>query len=131
MTDDVLVLDACTAVDLILGHPATDWISERVRDRRLVVPGHFHAEALNAVGGMARGFKIAVADADRVVRALGRLPVEISDLTGLLHGAWQRRDQHALADALYVELAAQLDTVVVTTDRRLARATAYAVAPPG
>ena len=36
----------------------------------------------------------------------------------------------SLADALYVELAAQLDTVVITTDRRLARATPLAVAPP-
>lgn len=36
----------------------------------------------------------------------------------------------ALPDALYVELAARLGTVVVTTDQRLARATPLAVAPP-
>ena len=51
-------------------------------------------------------------------------------MDGLISGAWKRRDQVSLTDALYVELAAQLDTVVVTTDRRLARATPLAVAPP-
>jgi predicted nucleic acid-binding protein len=51
-------------------------------------------------------------------------------LDGLVLGAWARRGTIRLADALYVELAAQLDTVVITTDRRLARATPLAVAPP-
>jgi predicted nucleic acid-binding protein len=41
---------------------------------------------------------------------------------GLLGGAWRRRHHLSLADALYVELA-RLDTVVVTTDHRLSRAT--------
>jgi predicted nucleic acid-binding protein len=58
------------------------------------------------------------------------MPVDLVDLRELLVGTWARRDQHSLTDALYVELAAQLDTVVVTTDRRLARATPLAVAPP-
>jgi predicted nucleic acid-binding protein len=42
----------------------------------------------------------------------------------------RRRHHLSLADALYVELAARLDTVVVTTDHRLSRATPLAVAPP-
>jgi predicted nucleic acid-binding protein len=41
----------------------------------------------------------------------------------------RRRHHLSLADAVYVELA-RLDTVVVTTDHRLSRATPLAVAPP-
>jgi predicted nucleic acid-binding protein len=37
----------------------------------------------------------------------------------LLLGAWARRHRLRLADALYVELAAQLECPLVTTDRRL------------
>jgi len=68
-----------------------------------------------------------VGDPDRPV---AQLPMEVVQVQTLLAGAWGRRDQHSLPDALYVELAAQLNTVVVTTDRRLARATPLAVAPP-
>ena len=57
------------------------------------------------------------------------LNAEVHALDGLVLGAWARRHNLRLTDALYVELAAQLDTVVVTTDRRLARATPLAVAP--
>ena len=65
-----------------------------------------------------------------MVGELGRLPLVLAQGHFLVEGAWGRRHQHPPADALYVELAAQLDTVVVTTDRRLARATPLAVAPP-
>jgi len=34
-------------------------------------------------------------------------------------GAWARRDQLRLADALYVELAVSLGLSLITTDRRL------------
>jgi predicted nucleic acid-binding protein len=43
-------------------------------------------------------------------------------------GAWSRRGNIRLVDALYVELASQLGTVVITTDQRLARATTLAEA---
>lgn len=60
-----------------------------------------------------------------------KLPMTLHDIPSLSVGAWTRRDQHSLKDALYVELAAQLDAVVITTDHRLARATPLAVGPPG
>ena len=69
------------------------------------------------------------------LRAVGALatssPIELVDVGTLLAGTWAAATQRrSLTDALYVELAARLDTVVVTTDRRLARATPLAVAPP-
>lgn len=51
-------------------------------------------------------------------------------LPPLLRGGWQRSGSLRTTDALYVELAAQLGTVVVTTDQRLARATPLAELVP-
>ena len=65
-----------------------------------------------------------------MVDELRRIPMVVAQGHTLVEGAWGRRDEHSLADALYVELAHQLDTLVITTDRRLARATPLAVAPP-
>lgn len=65
-----------------------------------------------------------------MVHTLKLMPVLVASGAEEIEGAWGRRDQHSLPDALYVELAYQLGTVVITTDRRLARATPLAVAPP-
>ena len=59
---------------------------------------------------------------DTVARLLGRVvdaPVERHPVRGLLTGAWARRRQLRLADALYVELAVVRGSALVTTDRRL------------
>ncbi len=58
---------------------------------------------------------------ERIAR-LAAAPIRREPLAPLLAGAWDRRADTRLTDALYVELAETLDTVVVTTDRRLARA---------
>jgi predicted nucleic acid-binding protein len=59
---------------------------------------------------------------------LDALPVTRHGLPGLLRGAWARRADLRLLDALYVELASQLEVKVLTTDSRLARATPIAEA---
>jgi predicted nucleic acid-binding protein len=53
---------------------------------------------------------------------LATLPVTRHDLPPLVAGAWARRADLRLFDALYVELAARLGVRVLTTDQRLARA---------
>lgn len=53
---------------------------------------------------------------------LATMPVSAHPLPDLLAGAWQHRGRLRLLDALYVELAARLDTTVLATDLRLARA---------
>jgi len=125
-----LVLGASAVVDMLTDGPGAEWIKARLRDHDLFAPGHAPVEMLNAVAGVWRRGSLSLDEAELVLRAMERLPLEIASVSPLLLGAWARRDQHSLADAIYVELAAQLDTVVVTTDRRLARATPLAVAPP-
>jgi predicted nucleic acid-binding protein len=125
-----VVLDASAAVDLLLRAESAPWIRETLGHRDVHAPGHFHGEVLNAFGRMYRAGEHTTAQVDVLVRALMTMPVVVSPAASTIEGAWRRRGEHSLADALYVELAAQLGTVVITTDRRLSRATPLAVAPP-
>ncbi len=125
-----VVVDASAIVDLLAGAPASGWIAEYLADADVQAPAHMLAEVLSAIGRLQRTGEIAGPVAEAAVRQLSRIAVTEHAVGGLVPGAWLRREQLHLKDALYVELAAQLDTVVVTTDRRLARATSHAVAPP-
>jgi predicted nucleic acid-binding protein len=46
-------------------------------------------------------------------------PIERHPVHGLVAGAWARRHQLQLSDALYIELAAARGSALVMTDRRL------------
>ena len=126
----LVVADASALVDLLIGGPAVPWIEEQLSDHDAVAPGHVRAEILSALGRRYRGGVLGPVQVEAAVTRTSRIPIVEKPLADLLAGAWARRDSLQLADALYVELAAQLDTVVITTDRRLARATPLAVAPP-
>jgi len=83
------------------------------------VPGHFDAEVLSALGRLHRANELTASEVEASLRDLAALPVERHGLETLL-GAWGRRSNLRLADALYVELAVNLGARLVTTDGRLA-----------
>lgn len=130
MSSSPIVLDASALVDLLSDAPGAAWIAEQVLGRPMAAPAHMLAEVLSAVGRRTRQGLVRTDDAEAAIHWIAAIDVASHALDGLLLGAWARRNNLRLVDALYVELAAQLDTVVVTTDRRLARATPLAVAPP-
>lgn len=125
-----VVIDASAIVDLLVEGPAASWVADRIADTSLHAPGHCPAEVITAIHGVVRRGRPLPESAEAILSRATVLPIELVDVRNLLVGTWARRDRHSLTDALYVELAARLDTVVVTTDRRLARATSLAVAPP-
>lgn len=126
-----LVLDAAALVDVLIEGEGATWVLDRIADHALHAPAHLPAEVLMALHGVLRRGHELPEPAELILRRVGGLPIELVDVRELLAATWARRDQHSLTDALYVELASRLDTVVVTTDRRLARTTPLAVAPPG
>lgn len=130
MTNPV-VLDASALVDLLIAGENASWVIDRITDHSLHAPAHMPAEVLTALHGVLRRGWALPEPAEAVLHRLAGMPIELVDVRDLLGATWVRRDRHSLTDALYVELAARLDTVVVTADRRLARATPLAVAPPG
>jgi predicted nucleic acid-binding protein len=108
-------------VDLLVDAEPTGALRSALAGRSLVAPAHFDVEVMSALGRLHRSGDLteeaALARIERLAAApIGRVPV-----APLLTKAWARRADTRLTDALYVELAAELGTVVVTTDLRLAR----------
>lgn len=119
---DRVVVDASAMVDLLLGSERSELIRASLDRRSLVAPAHFDVEVMSAIGRLQRSSDLTEDGARIRVERLATSPIERVPVAHLLLGAWARRDNTRLADALYIELADELDTVVVTTDLRLARA---------
>jgi predicted nucleic acid-binding protein len=117
-----LVLDASATIDLLVGSDLASSIYSRLHDSELHAPGHFDAEVLSALGRLHRAGQLSTRQVTERVDLVASSPVVRHELAPLLAGAWRRRQNLRLVDALYVELASQLDTLIVTTDHGLASA---------
>jgi len=117
-----LVLDASAMVDLLVGSDHAGSIQAHLHDSELHAPGHFDAEVLSALGRLHRASQLTTRQVTDRVTLVASSPIVRHPLAPLLSGAWRRRGTLRLVDALYVELASQLDTLIVTTDRGLASA---------
>jgi len=97
----------------------------------LHVPAHVDVEVTSALARLHRAGLLTRAAAGRARAAFGQAPLTRHELPPLVAGAWKQSAGLRVADAFYVELARQLGTRVLTVDARLARASSYAVLPPG
>jgi predicted nucleic acid-binding protein len=126
-----LVVDASALIDLLLGRPAATDLTRRIErsGAELHAPAHLDAEVLSALGRIHRAGHVPAERVELSLEALEGSPIVRHELPDLLRPAWTRRERLRLADALYVCLAEHLDTVVLTTDRRLAAAERRAELP--
>ncbi len=113
------VADASALVDLLLGNELGDAVRTRIAGHVLHAPAHADAEVLSAFGRLQRAGAVEDGDVEAMLRRLAAAPLQRHPVTSLLAGAWSRRHQLRLADALYVELAASRDLPLITTDSRL------------
>ncbi|MFF0148220.1 type II toxin-antitoxin system VapC family toxin [Amycolatopsis sulphurea] len=123
---EIVVLDASLLVELLAETKYADAARKRLRATVLHTPAHFDAEVLSALGRLHRAGDLTAEEVGIALDKLTSLPLTRHPVAELVAGAWARRAEIRLADALYVELAARLRTTVLTTDRRLARATSLA-----
>ncbi|MGH9104017.1 MAG: type II toxin-antitoxin system VapC family toxin [Acidimicrobiales bacterium] len=122
MSDEILVIDASALVDLVLGEALGSAVRERVDGAALHAPAHLDAEVLSALGRMHRAGRLTSSLVARQLDAVAAAPIVRHLLPELLVRAWSHRSRLRLADALYVQLAADLAVPLVTTDARLGRA---------
>ena len=115
-----VVVDASAVVDLLLGNETGQAVRRRLTGHGLHAPAHLDAEVLSALGRLFRARELAAEAAEGMLSSLTAAPIARYPVHELVMGAWARRQQLRLADALYVQLAAVNGWTLVTTDRRLA-----------
>ena len=119
---EALVIDASAVVEALLGTELGVKVRARMRGYRLHAPAHLDAEVLSALGRLHRAGELQRSTVVAALDELSAAPIHRHPLAGLLSGAWGRRENQRLVDALYTELAASLDSLpLLTTDARLAR----------
>ena len=123
---ELVVLDASVLVDILAGTEHAASAKKRLAGTVMHAPAHMDAEVLSALGRLQRAGALTTADIDAALPALTTIPITRHPVAELAAGAWARRADLRLADALYVELAARLRVQVLTTDHRLARASSFA-----
>ena len=99
-----------------------DRARERLRGEELAAPELIDLEVLSTLRRAARARRL---DEDRSLQALtdlAALPLRRVPHLPLLTRAWELRDNLTAYDASYVALAEALDTVLVTADGRIGRA---------
>ena len=114
-----LVVDASALVDLLIGGATGLAVERRIVGHRLHAPAHVDAEVLSALGRLHRAGTLSAERVEAMVAHLANSPVRRHPVAPMLVGAWSRRHQLRLADALYVELAVSRGDPLITTDRRL------------
>lgn len=125
-----VVTDASALVDLLLDNEFGRAVRRRLAGQALHAPAHVDAEVLSALGRLHRAGELDEGDVDDKLTALAAAPLVRHPVSDLLLGAWARRHQLRLADALYVELATRQGWSLVTTDRRLRNTPAAEVVNP-
>lgn len=113
------VLDASALVDLLLGNEMGHAVHRRITGHGLHAPAHVDAEVLSAASRLHRAGALEAHDVEALLRRLAAAPIQRHPVAGLLVGAWSRRHNLRMADAVYVELATSLSLPLITTDRRL------------
>jgi predicted nucleic acid-binding protein len=120
---EALVIDASAIVEALLGTNLGIKVRTRMRGHQLHAPAHLDAEVLYALGRLHRAGELPDPAVTAALSELATAPIRRHPLTSLLSGAWTRRENQRLLDALYAELASSLDSApLLTTDARFARA---------
>lgn len=119
---EIVVVDASVLVDLLAGTELASAAKARLAGTVIHAPAHMDAEVLWALGRLQRAGELSVADVEAGLAALTTVPLTRHPVMELAAGAWSRRADLRLVDALYVELAVALHAPLLTTDYRLARA---------
>ena len=120
----MIVLDASTLVELLLGTEQGRRVAARIADPALGlhVPHLADIEVAQTLRRYVRDREIDHASATAALDDLHALDLERHAHEPLLDRVWELRQNLTAYDAVYVALAEVLDTIVLSCDRRLARA---------
>lgn len=120
-----VIVDASAAIELLTaGTPAIEgaWEAWRMEDRPRFAPSHFWSEVANGLRQRGQGRSEEVARRLAVLRTIGIDAIDRGQRG--LEEAVYLAERHGLTvyDALYLQLAIDVDGTIATCDRALARA---------
>jgi predicted nucleic acid-binding protein len=120
----VIVLDASVLVELLLGTGTGRSVARRIADPELGlhVPHLVDVEVAHVLRRYVRDGDLDAASAEAALQDLRDLDLVRHPHEPLLDRVWTLRDRLTAYDAVYVALAEGLDAVLLTCDRKLARA---------
>lgn len=120
----MIVLDASALIELLLNTAAGQEVAFRIADPALGVhvPHLADIEVAQVLRRYASKGELPAKDAERALEDLQDLDLQRHAHEPLLERVWSLRQNLSAYDAVYVALAEVLDTVVLTCDRRLAKA---------
>ena len=119
----MLVVDASCLCEVLIGAPAAEAIRARLAsDSEHAAPHVVDVEVFGVIRREHLLGRLDRTEATQAVDDLAAWPGERFGQRPLLARAWELRTTVRGWDAMYVALAEGLDAVLITTDRRLARA---------
>jgi predicted nucleic acid-binding protein len=120
----VIVADA-SVLATALGDDGADGdrARARLRGERLSAPELADLEVASVLRRQLRGGHVDDRRAVLALADLAALPLRRAPHRPLLARCWELRDNLSIYDAAYVALAEALEVILLTADRRLARAT--------
>lgn len=120
----VLVVDASVIAPIVADNgPDGKRLRARVRGEMLHAPDLLRVEVLSVLRRQLRLKTITSRQARIAVDDLIDLPIEVYPTEPLLPRAWDLRNNVTAYDACYVSLAESLSCPLLTSEKRLARAT--------
>jgi predicted nucleic acid-binding protein len=125
---DAAVVDASALVEILLASDRGKRLKvELDRFDTIHAPAHLDAEVLSAFGRLHRAGAVLDGRVSDLLSDLAESSIQRHPVSILVNGAWGRRANLRLADALYVELAARVAGSLVTVDLRLAKVAGVSV----
>ncbi len=120
----MIVVDASVVTEAVGGSSERNLEAlRRVTREASLAPHLLDLEVASALRGLVRRGALAGAAAQAALRHLAVLPVSRFSHRPLLSRCWELRDNLTVYDAAYVALAETTEATLLTSDRRLARAT--------
>ena len=120
----MIIVDASVIADFLLRLPEAHAIEQRIAasGESLHAPHLLDIEVAQVVRRYTRAGFIDAVTGGRAIADLAALPVQRYAHEWLLPRVWALRNNITAYDAIYVALAEALDGVLLTKDRRLAKA---------
>jgi predicted nucleic acid-binding protein len=122
-----VVVDASAVVELLIRSPAATAVEAAMLADAAFAPALLDVEVVSVLASLERGGRLDDSSSRLALQALLDAPITRVPHLGLLEDAWELRANLSIYDGLYVSLAKRLDSVLLTGDRRLARAPSLGV----